>query len=104
MGLADVIEKIIYEHTVGGGSAGLVVDGVPEVAAAVAAALTDTRRSYGRDGNTYGRHVLTAPGGDNVQRDVFHILGAPGNTQFRGRLHPTRIREGYVGAHRNMSR
>lgn len=55
-------------------------------------------RTYGRDGDTYGRHALDIPGGNSVQRDVLHVMP----TRFRDgrRIHPTRFNPDYVGAHR----
>jgi hypothetical protein len=33
------------------------------------------RRQFGRDtGDTYGRHALVNPGGDNRQIDVLHLV------------------------------
>lgn len=55
-----------------------------------------TARQFGRDsGDTYGRHALVNPGGDNAQRDVLHVL-----YPHRYALHPTQITDDYVGAHR----
>lgn len=54
-------------------------------------------RQYGRDGDTYGRHALVNPGGDNVQRDIGHVL--PRGMSHVG-LHPTRFNPDYIGRHR----
>lgn len=51
-------------------------------------------RQYGRDGDDYGRHALVEPGGDNVQRDVLHIV--PPSIR---RLHPTRFDPDYQPRH-----
>ena len=56
---------------------------------------TSEARQYGRDGDTYGRHALGEPGGDNVQRDVLHVIP----TWIRGRLHPTRYNPDYRARH-----
>lgn len=60
-----------------------------------------TARQFGRDtGDTYGRHALVNPGGDNVQRDVLRIVDL-GELYARGfRIHPRAIDPAYVGAHR----
>jgi hypothetical protein len=53
-------------------------------------------RQFGRDsGDTYGRHALVNPGGDNRQRDVLSIMYPE-----RYELHPMIVTENYVGAHR----
>lgn len=59
-------------------------------------------RQFGRDGDTYGRHALLKPGGDNVQRDVLHVV--PPRVRDGRRIHPTRFCESYVGAHRHGDR
>lgn len=58
-------------------------------------------RQFGRDGDTYGRHALLKPGGDNVQRDVLHVI--PPRVRDARRIHPTRFSEFYVGAHRSAA-
>lgn len=52
-----------------------------------------TARQFGRDtGDTYGRHALVNPGGDNTQRDVLHVIDRW--------IHPTLVADDYVGSHR----
>lgn len=55
------------------------------------------RRTYGRDGDTYGRHALREPGGDNRQIDVLHIINPPERDRYR--IHPTRFDPDYIGRH-----
>jgi hypothetical protein len=59
---------------------------------------TVNARQFGRDGDTYGRHALLKPGGDNVQRDVLHVI--PPRVRDGRRVHPTRFDADYIGAHR----
>jgi hypothetical protein len=58
-------------------------------------------RQFGRDGDTYGRHALHNPGGDNVQRDVLHVI--PPRVRDVRRIHPTRFDADYIGAHRSAA-
>lgn len=55
-------------------------------------------RTYGRDGDSYGRHALIEPGGGDGQRDVAHVLT---RGMIAVGLHPTRFNHEYVGRHRD---
>lgn len=58
------------------------------------------KRQFGRDpgADNYGRHALRHPGGDLHQRDVLKLINSV-RTLSHG-IHPTRVREDYVGTHR----
>jgi hypothetical protein len=55
----------------------------------------DLSRSFGRDpgGDTYGRHALIEPGGDNRQVDVIKLTGSEG-------IDLNAVSPSYVGKHR----
>lgn len=56
-------------------------------------AMTSRARTYGRDGDRYGRHALVNPGGDNHQRDVMHLI-------WPRSIDPLFLADDYVGRHR----
>jgi hypothetical protein len=61
-------------------------------------------RQFGRDsGDTYGRHALREPGGDNRQRDVLHVIDLGALYADGWRLHPQRIDADYIGRHRAVT-
>jgi hypothetical protein len=55
----------------------------------------DLSRSFGRDpgADTYGRHALIEPGGDNRQVDVIKLTGSGG-------IDLNAVSPSYVGRHR----
>jgi len=54
--------------------------------------------TYDADGDDQGRHALRKAGGDNVQRDVLHVI--PPRYRIARGINPTRFDSDYVGAHR----
>jgi hypothetical protein len=59
----------------------------------------DLSRSFGRDpgADTYGRHALIEPGGDNWQVDVIKLTGSEG-------IALNAVSPSYVGRHRFIDR
>ena len=50
------------------------------------------------DGCWYGRHALRKAGGDNVQRDVLHVI--PPRYRIARGINPTHFDPDYIGSHR----
>jgi hypothetical protein len=58
--------------------------------------MSNLLKTFGRDGDSYGRHALVNPGGDNRQGDVIGKLPASALEY----VDPMRFDPDYVGRHR----
>ena len=62
--------------------------------------MTTRTFTHDVDGCWYGRHALRRPGGDNVQRDVLHVI--PPRYRIARGINPTRFNPDYIGVHRTV--
>lgn len=60
--------------------------------------MSELLRSFGRDpgADTYGRHALITPGGDNRQVDVIRLVGTDGPIP----INLNSVSPSYIGRHR----